>query len=258
MGVIIIGRDNLLAKEIYPRINKNKPFCLVGQRGIGKTVILNWAYEHYAGKKILVNCGETYGHIIKQIASEQKTEDRSKKTINDLERDVVKGEKIALFVDEIEKATPKLIRLFKALNELWPIYFAGLEPFREEIKVLLWGKQKIRLNPINKQHRRKLAEACIKETGSLTDVNTLVNVARGIPARAWAIARGEPVKNDNERVEGEEINIAPMLLLGLAFAVIMRYVSRETGEKELYILGSIIMGMAVVIRLLIYNTIRKT
>ena len=257
MGVII-GRDNLLTKEIYPRINKNKPFCLVGQRGIGKTVILNWAYEHYKGKKLLFCCGDTYGQLIKQIASEQKTEDRSKKTINDLEKDVIKGETMALFVDEIEKATPKLIRLLKSLNEFWPIYLAGLEPFREEIKILLWGKQKIGIRPIAQEYRRQLAEVCIKETGSLTDVSTLVNVSRGVPARIWAIARGEPVKNDNERVEGEEINIAPILLLGLAGAIILRYVSRDTGDHAIYLLASIIMGLAIVIRLLVYNSMRKS
>jgi hypothetical protein len=259
----LVGRDALLKREIYPRLKAGKAFCLVGQRGIGKTALLQWAYEQFQDDinpedpAIFVNCSDTYSQIIKEIATAQRIE-KTKKMTADLEKEILKGPKLTIFLDEIERATPKLIRLLKALNEVWCVYMAGIEPFKDEMKVLLWGKQKIRLIPVKQEFRTKLAQLCVSDTGSLVDANTIATSCRGVPGRAWAIARGEHVRHDDERVEGEEINIAPILILGICCLVILRYLAREAGERELYLLGSIGMGLAIFGRLLIYRMMRKT
>ena len=254
----MIGRDNLLTKEIYPRLNNKRPFYLVGQRGIGKTAILKWAHEQCPGKKLYIGCGETYGPIVKAIATVQGQDAISKKTITEIEKELLTLQPITLFLDEIEKATPKLIRLLKALNEFWPINMAGLQPFKDELKPLLWGKTELRVNPLDTKYRRELAEMCIKETGSLTDANTMIQMSRGVPARFWAIARGEPLKNDYERVDGEEINIAPLLFLGLVLVMLARYIGRATDDKTLYLISSIIMGLSVLYRMMIYTLSKKS
>lgn len=255
---MLIGRDALLRKEILPRLKTNRPFYLVGQRGIGKTAILKWAYEHYEGKKLFIGCGETYGQLVKEIATVQGQDLLSKKTVTEIEKELLKMEPITLFLDELERATPKQARLLKALNEFWPIYLAGIQPFRDEIKVILWGKSEIRIQPIEKKYRHLFAEHCIQETGSLTDLTTLIQTSRGIPARYWATSRGEPLKNDYERVDGEEINIAPMLFLILVGIVLMRYLGRATDDKTLYLLGSILMGLSVLFRMMVYTLTRKS
>jgi hypothetical protein len=51
----------------------------------------------------------SYGDILKLIAEAQGIEEYKKMKNTDLEREVIKSKKIALFIDDIERATPKLI-----------------------------------------------------------------------------------------------------------------------------------------------------
>lgn len=41
----LIGRDVILRNKILPRINARKPFVISGQPGIGKTSVLEWAFD---------------------------------------------------------------------------------------------------------------------------------------------------------------------------------------------------------------------
>ncbi len=252
----LIGRDKLLSKDIYPRLKKNTAFILVGQRGIGKSSLLKWSYGNYQGDKLYLSCRDAYGLMLRKIAKSQGLNgDRMK--LSDLEHEIIKGKKIALFIDDVERMTPKQAGFFTSLNEIWSIYLSGVEPFREELKRITWGKQKIQVNPLSKDDRLKLAEVCIQETGSLVSRNLIASECKGVPARAWAIARGEAVKEEAERVEGEEINIAPVLLVGVAAIMVMRYIGLGLGEKDLYLLGGIGMGAAVFLRYFIFQGMRK-
>ncbi len=87
--------------------------------------------------------------------------------------------------------------------------------------------------------------------------NTIAIESRGIPARAWALARGEVVRDDAERAEGEEINIAPVLLLAVIAIMVLRYIGIGMGEKDLYILGGLGMGTALFIRFFIFQAMKK-
>jgi hypothetical protein len=255
---MIIGRDKLLKKEIYPRVKNQKPFILVGQRGIGKSVLLTWAYEHYLGEKLHVSCRQmSYNATLREIAKTQGIEDWKKKKALELEIDIVRGLKIALFLDDLERATPKTLGFLTALNETWQIYISGVEPFREEAKRLLWGKNRIKVESVAEKDRRRLADVCIAETGSLVSAMQIVSESRGIPARAWAIARGESIREDAERVEGEEINIAPVLLIFVVGIVVLRYVGLGTNQIDLYVLGGIGMGAALFLRFFIFKASKK-
>jgi hypothetical protein len=244
----IIGQDRLLEKEVYPRLRKSIPFILTGQRGIGKSEIIKWAYAHYLSDRLHFSASLSYGEILKLIADTQGIENYKKMKNTDLEREIIKSKKIALFIDDIERATPKLIHFLTALNDTWTLYLAGNEPLREELKRVTWGKPKIKIEPINSKDRLRLAEYCISKTGSLTPGHDIASRSRGVPARAWAIAKGEIVRNEGERVKGEEINIAPMLLIVVAGIMILRYVGRGMGEQDLYLLGSMGMGVGLFLR----------
>ncbi len=257
MEMKLIGQDKLLLKEIYPRIRKYKPFVIVGQRGIGKSSILTWSYSHYPGEKVYISCRDAYGQILRKIAESQGTNGVARKRNVDIEKEVIKGKRIALFLDDIERATPKFIGLLTSLNETWEIYMSGVEPFREEMKRILWGKTKVKVYPIDKKDRLRLADTCIQDTGTLVDRNTIAVESRGVPGRAWAVARGEPLKEDSERVEGEEINIAPVLLIVVAAVMILRYVGLGMGERDLYVMGGIGMGAAIFIRYFFYEAMKK-
>jgi hypothetical protein len=56
------------------------------------------------------------------------------------------------------------------------------------------------------------------------------------------IGKSEIVRNEGERVSGEEINIAPVFLIVVAGSMLVRYIGRGMGEQDLYLLGG--MGMA--------------
>ena len=253
----LIGRDKILEREIAPRTYKDAPFVLVGQRGIGKSRILRWAYDEYKKDKIYLNSSNTYGYILKEIAKAQGLEDVKKKVNSELEIEIIKGKKITLFLDNIERATPKLISLLININETWNIYMAGVEPFREELKRILWGKKKITITAIEKNDRVRMADEIINATGTMANRNTLAIESRGIPARAWALARGEVTRDDTERVEGEEINIAPVLLIAVVAVIVLRYIGIGMGEKDLYVLGGIGMGAALFVRFFIFQAMKK-
>jgi len=252
----LIGRDKLLKREIYPRVQKHTPFVLTGQRGIGKSAVLKWAYDVCKGQKLYLSCRGTYGQTIKAIAELQGM-DIKKKKLAEIETEIMKGDKIHLFLDDLERATPKLIALLGHLNDFWPISFAGVEPFREEVKRLLWGKKRIKIIAVAKKYRLGLAEEAICATGRPMDRNEIAIQSKGVPARAWALARGEIVKEEEDRVEGEEVNIAPILLLAIAGIMIVRFIGLGTGERELYILGGLGMGIGVFARFFIYKAMRK-
>lgn len=256
MENILIGRDMLLEKEIYPRISSNTGFIITGRRGIGKSAILRWAYDNFEGKKVFLSCKESYGEIIKKIAGVQEI-DIGKMKLSEIEREVIKGESITMFIDDCDKTTPKQAAFLVTINEIWTVYIAGTDNFREEIKRALWGKQKIKVNSIDKNFRGKMADEIIKETGTMVSKSIIVNESRGVPARAWAIARGEALKDDEEYVNGEEINIAPVLLLIMAIVMITRVLAMGLGEKDLYLLGGIGMGAGYLLRYLILSIKNK-
>ena len=254
--IVLIGRDKLLKREIYPRLKRPKPFVLTGQRGIGKSRILQWAFHHFNGLKIYQSGRQSYAAFVRAVAVAQG-QVIEKVKLEALEVRLRLGQPVAVFFDDLESASPKLLGLLTSLTESWPIYLAGNEPFREESKRILWGKQKLRIAAIATHDRAKLAECCIKETGSLVPASAIATGSRGIPARAWAIARGEPVRDADERVEGEEINFLPVMLLIVAGTMVMRFIGKGMGEQDIYIMGGIGMGAALFLRYFIFKGASK-
>ena len=69
--------------------------------------------------------------------------------------------------------------------------------------------------------------------------------------------KGEFIRDDDERVEGEEINIAPILMIGVGGIMIMRYLAIGMEQKDLYILGGCFMGFAYFLRIMIMGMSKK-
>ncbi|WP_018250271.1 AAA family ATPase [Orenia marismortui] len=248
----LIGRDNLLKRELYPRLQKEISFVLVGQKGIGKTELLKWAYSNYdKGQKVYISCNETRGTIIKRIAKQLGIKIEKKK-IADLEKEVLQcHEKIALFVDDLERISPKQAVMLTALGNWNKIYLAGVGNFKERVKKLLWGKKKIRVKAIKRKYRLDLGRHVAKKLGCLVDPATIARESKGVPGRAWALGKGEVIRDDDERVEGEEVNIAPVMLVGVIAIMITRYVALGIGERDLYVLAGIGMACSYLLRYVI-------
>jgi hypothetical protein len=91
----------------------------------------------------------------------------------------------------------------------------------------------------------------VKKLGSLSDPETIAQESKGVPGRAWALGKGEIVRDDDERVAGEEVNIAPVMLVAVVAIMVTRYIAMGIGERDLYVLAGIGMGCSYLLRYVI-------
>jgi hypothetical protein len=263
----IIGRDRLL-QELAARAGRKRPsFLLTGPRGSGKTALLEWSYERAPEPKALISAGSTMRDNMIAIArswgleSEIEKEGRkvpvSRAKIADLERAVLTCPDGLLFIDDIQVATPTFLRRFKIWRERYVVFAAGVPPFaKEELKRTLWGLKTIEVRPLDRKHRQTMAEKVCQSLGASASPRLIAQSSRGYPGRIVAMARGE-IDDSNPRVAGEEINLAPILLLGVAGIMAVRYIGLGLGETDLYILGGVGMGVAVFARYFLFQGMRK-
>ena len=258
----LVGRDNLLKTEIWPRVKHQKPFILLGPAGIGKSALLEWAYEHARGKKALLNATNTVrenmqaicrGWDLEIIDEEGKTKPISRAPLALLEKAVFKADPGVIFLDEFDKATPAFIRRLKPLAERHTLIAAGKSNFKkEELKRLTWGMAEIKVPPLPPKDRLELANRLVKHFGAGIAPSEVASASRGFPARILAMCRGE-VETKSIKVEGEEIDLSPVFLLGLAGLVAVRYIAVGLESTDLYILGGLGMGLGVFARFFLYR-----
>jgi hypothetical protein len=85
----------------------------------------------------------------------------------------------------------------------------------------------------------------------------VVRTSRGIPGRMAAMAIAEEVEDSSHRVEGEELDLSPLLLLAVVAIVAMRYIGMGLHQTDLYILGGIGMGVAMIMRFFLFKGMKK-
>lgn len=262
----MIGRDGILRRKIYPRVRSRRPFVLVGPAGIGKTALLEWAYKHARGKKAFLSCSMTVKENMQEICRgwelEVLDEDGKKKGVTKaslalLERAAFKAPSGLIFLDELERATPALLRRLKALNERHTIIAAGKPPFRkEDVKRLTWGMAEIRVPPLDSRARLELSDRVTRHFGSAVSASEIASASRGYPGRIVAMSRGE-VETRSARVSGEEIDLSPLFLLGICSLVAVRYIAVGLGSTDLYIIGGLGMGLGAFARFFLFRGFSK-
>ena len=225
----LIGRDNLLENEIYPRTKKNRQFLLTGRRGIGKSALLEWSYQNNPTKKktfvsaswtvreMAIGIVKAWGLELKEDKGKTINPDRGQLTL--LENAIAKEDSGTIYIDDIDKATPTKIRRIRIWKERFTVYFAGTPPYREEIRPLLWGLKEIEIPPIPKEDRAKLVAKMCAGSGATVSIKDVVQASRGIPGRMYAMVLGNEVEDTSERVEGEEHDISWTLLVLVAAIV---------------------------------------
>jgi hypothetical protein len=261
----LIGRDDLLTKEIHPRVSKKLPFFLTGYAGTGKTAILQWAHENYNGKKAYISSTWTMKEILVSVAKQwdlkivedEKEISISKASISRLEEVITNQSNVAIFIDHINKATPTKIRRYQIWKERFTLYFAGTPPYREEIRPLLWGLKEIQINPIAKEDRERLALAMCNNYEATVSHLDVVQASRGIPGRMAAMVIGNEVEDTSERVEGEEHDISWTLLVLVAVIVSVRYIGMGLGRFDLYVLGGLFMALGLIVRYFLFRFQKK-
>ena len=99
-------------------------------------------------------------------------------------------------------------------------------------------------------NRIAIAAAPILE--SRTPIEEAVHASRGIPGQLIHALRGE-VTPEAAKVSGEEIDLSPVLLVGLAAVMVTRYVAIGLESTSLYMLGGLGMGIGLIVRFYLFR-----
>lgn len=250
----MIGRDKFLTDEVHPRILSSKPpFILVGSRGIGKTAILEWAYDNASGTKALISCSMTMRECLVAIAKqwglrvyrtkkeEEEEIDVSRAKVDELEK-VINGttEGSLIFIDDIHEAKPDFINHLRAWRERFIIFVAGTPPFkREKLVNALHGLSEFEITALNKDNRQTLAVKVCEHLSSDKVPSDIANNCQGFPARIVALVKGDTSARGLQRSADEEFDISPIFVIGLILLVAMRYIGRGLDDTAMIIVGGL-------------------
>jgi len=258
----LLGRDRLLAEEIRPRLKEGRGFVLTGTHGAGKTAILEWISVFLKKDVTTISAEWTVKEMLVQMCldwavevrdDEGATRGKTKWQVAWMERALLKETDKWLIVDDIQKVTPTKLRRLKLFRDRVRIIAAGVPPFRqEELKRLLWGLPAIQVKPLPTDVMNRIAIAAAPVLESRTPIGEAVHASRGIPGQLIHALRGE-VTPEARKVSGEEIDLSPLILIGLAGVMITRYVAIGLESTSLYMLGGLGMGIGLIVRFYLFR-----
>jgi len=242
----IYGQDELLKQLIF-LVKNQTPFQLVGSQGIGKTTILKWIAENCHIRAVYVSCGETRSEWLKEIATRTGMEEKKPAEIQKA-LELGKVERFALFVDDLRQIKPQMIQLIKSLKNCY-ICYAG-ETDREEAKRILWGLKEIIIRRLDKKASEDLAVDALKDSDRKgLDINRIIQNSAGNPQMIISQINGVETDTMNKD-KREEINILPFIIAVFVCSIIaMRYIGRAVNETDMYLIGGMGIGVALIIRL---------
>lgn len=246
----LVGRRSLLERRIKPRVNNNSlRFILSGSRNVGKTALLEAAFDICTNKKCLINAGRPFKSILEQLISDWGISipgDSKKPTVEIMKSALLSCSGHTLFIDDLHKTSSvSKIDFFRTLADRHKIHGAILSGAgKENLKPLLskLGKE-IYIPPLNRQDSLKLAKKISIELGSSLSHIDISNACHGLPGRIMTMANTNEIQRNEIRSKDEEIDISPLFLLLICCLVIFRYVGRAQDATDYVLLG----GMALVI-----------
>ncbi len=244
----MIGRDSLLQNKIRPRVIAKKQFVLSGQAGIGKTALIQWAFEQCNTKKAITTGALAHGNMVREIA-DQWGINTNKVIVKELEILVLKESGNAIFIDELTKLSSQSIALLKTVKERNHFYGAMRnDKTKEDLKQLLWGFEIIKIGSLSRKDNLRLSYQAALHFGCKLSHNQIAIAAHGVPGRIHSFCTTGEIPKDDTRMHSEEIDISPVIFGCLVFMVLLRYIGRATDATDLVMLGGISMVLMIVTR----------
>lgn len=245
----LLGRDSLLKNVILPRANSlSQQFVLLGEAGTGKTAILEWAASHTKQKYALVSASMTFSIILDSIISQWEIdcEGKSKMKAEEKKILILQQSGNVLYVDDLHRSPPKLIQFLRVISET--NRFCGaltVGRLKEELKQILWSSENIMIRRLPPKKAKLLARKMCTHFGSMAPPSSVANISDGYPARiAGAAKTGDIPRYDRERAKGQEIDLAPVILILCACLAVFRYLGRAVGATDFVLLGGLgMVGM---------------
>lgn len=242
----LIGRDRLLSK-IHSRIKSGNPFVLIGEPGIGKSAVLQWGCEHDPNpNRAMIVCSKSYADIMKDMC-DQIGIDRTKKSTADLERELLSNTGYTIYLDDLHRATPKLVDLIKALRDRHLLFYACRDgKLKENIRQVLWGVESFGLDKLDRKNSIRIVSLAVVKFACKIPVSQVVSAASGVPGKMYSYITTGNIPREDTRMRSEEIDIAPVLLIGLFCVVMFRYIGRSVNATDLTMIGYGAMILTIV------------
>jgi len=245
-NIAMIGRKSLVEKKIKPRVsNPNLRFFLSGPSQVGKTALLEAAFDLCQGSKSLIHAGKPHSEICKQIVKDWNLAvdcENSKPTVLEMEAAILSCSGNNLFIDDIHRSSSvKKIDFFKTLADRHKVCGSVLKGAgKENLKPLLAKMgQEIKIPKLSREDSLKLSERVCQFLSSRLSHVDVANACGGLPGKVVSMAHSNEIQRNEIRSREDELDIAPLVLLGAASLVIFRYLGRATDATDFVLLGGL-------------------
>ena len=257
------GSESRLS-EIATLIDKGIKVSVKGSTGMGKTYTLKRMASIVGGiyfnrlsprkEKILelISFLKKKGVRIQRsyrTLSRMRTED----LVNYLKQ-LKREERIFIFIDDLDKYTPRELELFQILDQSFRVVFSFSETNRKIIKYIYQTKV-IYLKPFTKKQMQT-----ILDEKKIDDPSTRIQIIQrsaGIPGVFFSILKNpESIKTVSSHPP-KKIDMTWILLSFISLVIILRFIALGTNDTDKYIIAGILYGLTFMVRPFIYRGMRK-
>jgi hypothetical protein len=174
-------------------------------------------------------------------------------------------------IDDLDDLTPIGRSIILALIDTGAIVCGAATKRTNTLKRVLYQFQEIHVPPMNDNVIRKITEAFINDRGRLVEdrqhfiENVTWKAAGNILAldnllgyfKNEPIVRADDVRKVAQGSGRKETSLEWIIYAGFAFIVMLRFVSRATMNKQLYIITSVMAALFIILRFIIIKGSRS-